>query len=535
MEQKKDITIGKMALLNVISFGLTGYWAFDGAVMPLFLTSKFGLSNTAISLLLMIGKGMILCSVVFGLFSDFTFPKWGKRRPLMLYGGLLSAPLIILLPHAPNVIVLSIMLTFIYFGLQFAAVPYFALIPEVVPNEKLGTANAFFSGIGGIGTVVSYAVLLSIVYKTNKYMAFYIFGVIHFICTLVTVLTIKEYPQEKPEGDANRFVAICKTAKEAAREIPKLKDLLWFLSSNLFFWLSLGAFIVYFTKFMEYYVNIPGTKAGLVLGSVVIISILLAVPVGMLGDKLSRRKLCFAGMAIIFVGLTIGYFVIGPGSTVSAYKLGDIDSVQKFAANGKIDISGADLAAFKNEAFKPEFDVNKDEMFDKKSDVMRWCLNGEINPDVCEKGIAAVIGKDSPAFAATRDAFKRLSADILKQTSGVLTLSYIIIAFTAVGLTTCFIIMAAILPSLMPVGNMGFFMGLYSTVTGGGQLISLGIAGIMIDATLKSGAGAFGYRWIFVQGVVFMAIAALLVLKVPYIPNANQPTISDLAEQKKKL
>ncbi|HOX29223.1 MAG TPA: MFS transporter, partial [bacterium] len=404
MDPRKNIKLHQMILLNVINFGLVAFWSFDGAIMPLFLTTKFGLSNIYISLIIDIGKFMIFISLFMGMFSDLSQYSWGKRRPLMLIGGLISAPLIVLIPHIPNIWLLVAVMTVIYFMLQFAAVPFFALVPEVVPNEKLGTANAFFSVFGGVGTLVSYVVVLSIVYKINKPLAFYVLAASHLAGTLTTVLFVKEYLPEKPKR-VNKFAAMWKNVTEMVVELPKLPELSWFMLSNLFFWLGLGAFLVYFTKFVEYYVNIPGTKAGIVLGVVVIVSILLAVPVGLLGDMLNRKKFVFCGMFTIFLGLLAGYFLIGPTSKVSGYNLAKKESVVKLAKVYNYDMSSADLSAFSDEQFKPRFDANKDGLDDdKKADVMRWCLNGDIDTKKCKKGVEKVLGAGSSSIEPTFNA-----------------------------------------------------------------------------------------------------------------------------------
>lgn len=535
MNQKKNISVPGMVLLNVINFGLVAFWAFDGAAMPLLLTSKFGLSNTAISAIVGIGKIMIALSLFFGVFSDLTQTRWGKRRPLMLAGGLIASPLIALIPHMPAVWALVIMLTVIYFGVQFAAVPYFALVPEVVPNEKLGTANAFFSVFGGVGTLIAYVVLLSVVYKTNKPLAFYILAASTFTGTIISVVSTKEHLPSEPLGKkkkVNRFKSTAGCVAEVAKDLPGLPDLSVFMLSNLCFWLSLGAFLVYFTKFMEYYVNIPGTDAGIVLGVVVIVSIFLAVPVGIIGDKWNRKKFNLIGMIIIFIGLLVGYITVGPNSPVSGYDLADQVSVKKIAASIDYDVSNIDFAPFADEQFSPPLDVNDDGMFDKKSDVMRWCLNGGLKGGDCDAGVAKVLGEGSQSAAPTATALKTIGAYIQKHTKKVLMAAFAIIGFSALGLTICFVIMAAILPTLMPEEKMGLYMGFYSTVTGIGQFLSLMIAGKMIDATI--GSAALGYRWIFIQGSVFMLFAAIILSRVPYIPNAKDPTISDKARQKQQ-
>lgn len=536
MTKKLSITLGGMVLLNVINLGLTGFWAFDGAIMPLYLTSKFGLSNSTIGLILGIGKFMIVLSMFFGLFSDLTQMKWGKRRPLMLLGGLISAPLIALLPHMTALPLLIAILTICYFGIQLAAVPYFSLVPEVVPNEKLGTANAFFSIFGGVGTLLAYAFILSVVYKSNKNMAFYVIAVLHLIGTLVSVFAVKEHLPEPKKVDKTKIML--SSISEIIADIPKYPSIFKFLLSNLFFWLGLGAFVVFFTKFMEYYVNIPGEIAGYVLGTVVGVSILLAVPVGLLGDKINRKTMTSVGMLIVFVGLLLGYILIGPSSTVSGLDLADSTVVAKIAALNGFDTSAADLTVFANEEFDPPADVNNDEMNDKKSDILRWCLNGTLVDDkesgdlACRKAVSVLLGENADTLDSTAGVLGDLGKVIQAQTKKVLIISFGIIAIAAIGLTICFVIMATILPTLMPDGKMGLYMGFYSTVTGLGQLISLTLAGIIIDATINN--SALGYRWIFIQGSAFMLVAILALKKVPYIPTATQPTISDMERKNGK-
>ncbi|MFA6449577.1 MAG: MFS transporter [bacterium] len=533
MDPKKNVKLITMIVLNVINFGLVAFWSFDGAIMPLFLTTKFGLSNIYISLIIDIGKFMIFISLFMGIFSDLSQYTWGKRRPLMLIGGLISAPLIACIPHIPNIWMLVGVMTVIYFNIQFAAVPFFALVPEVVPNEKLGTANAFFSVFGGVGTLVSYIIILSIVYKINKPLAFYVVAASHLAGTLITVVCIKEFLPEMPKK-VNKLAAMISSVKEMVVELPRLPELSWFMLSNLFFWLGLGAFLVYFTKFVEYYVNIPGTKAGIVLGVVVVVSILLAVPVGILGDKLNRKKFVFCGMFTVFLGLLAGYFLIGPTSKVSGYDLANKASVLKLAAVYNYDMAGADLSAFKNEKFSPLFDANNDGLSDdKKCDVMRWCLNGDIDAKRCEMGVSKVLGAGSATVKPTVAAFESMKASITKETNKVLMIAFGVIAFAAIGLTICFVIMAAILPTLMPEDKMGLYMGFYSSVTGLGQFLSVLIAGLVIDLTLAAKISALGYRWVFFQGTIMLLLAALTLLRVPYIPNAKDPTITQKMNAKK--
>ena len=537
---KKNATIGTMVLLNLINFGLVGFWSFDGAVMLPFLQTQFGIGNAVGGYIVGIGKLMIALSFFFGVFSDKTVSRMGKRRPLMLLGGLISAPLIALIPHMTNIWALVAALTVCYFGIQFAAVPYFSLVPEVIPNEKLGTANAFFSAFGGIGTLLAYAVLFSIIYTSNKFLAFYVLAAVHLGCTLATVFSIKEFVPDKLPEPESRFKAMAMSLVDVARDLPKYRDLTIFLISNLFFWLGLGVFVQFFTKFMEFYANIPNEPAGYVLGAIVIVSVILAVPVGIIGDKISRKHMVFAGMLTMFAALVIAYFVIGPKSSVSNLDLGSPEVVASLAQQQKVDVSGADFSPFVKDQFVMDAsgkkkDINEDGLPDKKSEAMRWCLNGGLDEKGCGAAVSAVMGADNPARENTLKAMLALNKHVTSETKGVIKIAFGVISFAAIGMTICVVIMATILPTLMPESKMGLYMGFYSTVTGLGQFLSVVIAGTIIQKTLTAGNEALGYRWMFIQGAVCMLIAAIVVISVPYIPKANEPTITELEKQGEEL
>ncbi len=541
MDQKKNVTIKTMILLNVINFGLVAFWAFDGAYLLHFLTIKFGLSNFNGTLIQGIGKLMIIFSLLFGVYSDYTRTKRGKRLPLMLFGSLIAVPMIFLIPHMQSLIGLIIVLTIAYFGIQFAAVPYFSLVPEVVPNEKLGTANAFFSIFGGLGTLVAYLVLFGMVYmEISKPMSFYVLSTVILVGSLITYFSIKEDVPDEPPEKLNKIKPIMMSVAEVFNDwrYKKYPDLFRLLLMNFFFWAALGAFISFFTKFMIYYVNVPGQPASIVLGVVVIVSILLAVPVGILGDKISRKGMTIFGLAVVMVGLLISYFVIGPTSRASGYNLEKPSEVIALAGLYNIDMSGTDLTLFEKIPFSPELDVNGDQMTDKKAEVLRWCLSGELpmkdesaEANTCRNAVIAVMGADHPAFAATLKKITLLNAQIEKETSKVLIISFIIISFTSIGLTICFVLTATILPTLMPDEKLGLYMGFYSSVTGLGQFISLILAGAIIDLTISN--PSLGYRWMFLQGVFFLFLAICALASVKYIPKATEPTVSKLIDEGK--
>lgn len=315
--KKTVTTIPQMILLNIINIGFVAFWSVDGAFMTNYLTKKnyspFAMTDAAAGSILTIGQFMICVGFIIGLLSDGARTRLGKRMPFILSGVIVVATGYALIPHTSSIAVLVVLQSIVYFALIWAAIPYYSLIPDTTPDDKLGTCNAFFSVFGAVGTIVGYLVIGGMFADKAKfpeiyrYLPFYATSAIALVTMIITLAFIREdvdytgQPASEP---------ILKRAKSVLTDMPKYKDLTLFMGVNFFLWTGLQGFVKFFTRFMDADVGVPAAKASLLLGAIPVVAIICAVPIGILADRISRKGMFIAGLIGAIVAMIAGFLLI---------------------------------------------------------------------------------------------------------------------------------------------------------------------------------------------------------------------------------
>src|SRR3989441_9122126 len=114
-----------------------------------------GSQNTAIGVALGVG-GVLAMTVppIVGAWSDRLNTRWGRRRPIMVAGTLLTIPGLLILMAANNYPEIVIGDAIIQFFFNAAGAAYAGIIPDVVPAQQVGKTSGFLAtmtqlGIGG--------------------------------------------------------------------------------------------------------------------------------------------------------------------------------------------------------------------------------------------------------------------------------------------------------------------------------------------------------------------------------------------------
>jgi GPH family glycoside/pentoside/hexuronide:cation symporter len=141
-------------------------------ILPIFMTTVLGLEAALAGLVIIIAKfWVVLADPIAGVVSDRTETKWGRRRPLILAGGLISAGCFVLLffpPGTQRQFILFLYMTAIYLilntGFSMFSVPYLTMASEISdkPDERttiLSFRNAFLA----IGLVIGGALAPKII------------------------------------------------------------------------------------------------------------------------------------------------------------------------------------------------------------------------------------------------------------------------------------------------------------------------------------------------------------------------------------
>lgn len=100
------------------------------------------------------GITAILGNLLAGALSDRTTSRFGRRRPWIIAGALLSAFSLVLLGLAPNIPVVAIGVILFQFSINIDIASLAALVPDQVPVSQRATVSAFAGLALPLGTIV---------------------------------------------------------------------------------------------------------------------------------------------------------------------------------------------------------------------------------------------------------------------------------------------------------------------------------------------------------------------------------------------
>ena len=353
-EMNKDTTLKRFTTINFLNFAL-GFLGLQFAwqmriILSAPVTEGLGASPFIYGLIWLAGPftGMVVQPLV-GVLSDNTKSRFGRRRPYLLAGALITALALWAFPNSAGIsqfignmfhismpawaglLVAAIMIWVIDACINIAQGPYRALIPDVVPSEQHSVANSYISLAIGLGSVVAAAtapVLNFVFHYQMPIPAQFVMAALAFSLAMIwTCLTIKEKSSLNLKVD---------TEKNTQSFADKLKE--FFLLSpevakiclmQFFTWIGMMCLMIFFTNFSIHTVYaVPDltklsldAQAGyealkttatnyssLCFAIFNLICFLIAIPIGTLASKYGNKKvhiMSMFSMAVAYIGMAL--------------------------------------------------------------------------------------------------------------------------------------------------------------------------------------------------------------------------------------
>jgi MFS family permease len=280
-----------------------------------------GSQNTAIGVAL--GLGGVLAMAVpplVGAWSDRLNTRFGRRRPIMVAGTLLTIPGLLILMAANNYPEIVIGYAIIQFFFNAAGAAYAGIIPDVVPAQQVGRASGFLAtmtqlGIGGGLAVTS---LLS-----HNRLIYLVMGVVAALCLIPTVWAARTEGMEPIAPPPHR--PFSETLREFLRPLHE-GDFAWVVFTRLMVSSGITVVLYFLVNFFGDVVLTPGTDAAKFTDNWLLVVVVTALPFGFFGgqisDRIRRRKIFvyLAGAAQSFVALV--FIAFYPKSVPLVYALG---------------------------------------------------------------------------------------------------------------------------------------------------------------------------------------------------------------------
>lgn len=301
MNRETRISTVKIVIYSVGAVGTGFFWAFYGASLPLFL-SDFTDSKLVISIPISLG-GILACTLppVVGYLSDRTHTRFGRRRPYIFVGAVCLSLNMMGLPHMASlagVIVISTVLSIFAYTTE---TPYAALLPDITPPDQRGSASGAMH-FAFYGAMIVYFIMGAEIWEAHPTDTFYIVAFTYLCALSFTTALIREPRGADPGGEPQGGTARKIGAMAHLREILKETEAMKFLVA--IFFLVFGPTMVwtFITLFAVQELGVSEGDSLKIFLAHSAVATLFTIPIGMLGDRINRKRLLmwmFAAMTVL--------------------------------------------------------------------------------------------------------------------------------------------------------------------------------------------------------------------------------------------
>ena len=304
MESKKisKVTPFIMAVPSII----LGIYIYMGSTIIPLTVAKITPSTEMLSYVMITGTiAGLIGPYLAGRLSDKITFRIGKRKPWVLFGGIIGS-LALIGMGASTIYILLWISTFIFFlAINFYQGAYYAWMPEAVDRSQIGLVNGWgrvFSAIGGL-VIFGFGIAL---FEMNQMYPYYMI----IILTMVPVLIITFGIKEKP----NTYIAERPVVEQEKKPFKENFD---FLRNGAAMKLFIGAAVSLvalgiITPFMlRYFETVNGFSVSTISFALMgmVIPGLFSVFYGMIFDKFNKKLLLILGLVFECIGCIIALYV----------------------------------------------------------------------------------------------------------------------------------------------------------------------------------------------------------------------------------
>ena len=253
---------------------------------------------------------------LFGILSDKTKTKYGRRMPYIIVGMFAAAilfPLIAVAYILSSLAGLIIMMLMILIIMNIYRNPAVALMPDVTPKPLRSKANGIINLIGYVGAIIAGGLVIVFGESGTKSITtvapFLIVSGVMLVAMIVLFIKIKENKLiEESKEDMQRGEELSLSIEKISETAPlskKDKTNMIFILLAVFLWFaafnSIETFISSYSENVLNNFNIAGTITIIL----VISSMITFIPAGYIAGYIGRKFTVIAGLALMIIGLAV--------------------------------------------------------------------------------------------------------------------------------------------------------------------------------------------------------------------------------------
>jgi len=239
-----------------------------------------------------------------GALSDRTTSHFGRRRPWIFAGGLLTIVGLLFMWRASNIPLLFIGYCTVELFSNCVLATLVATIPDQVPEIQRGTVSGIFGLATSFGGILG-AVIAGQIFKSTPTNAYVVMFVIVLVTTIPFAVFLKDKVLPKGYMPAFQLGAFLKNFWINPRKHP---DFAWAWLTRFIPFIGYFLGITYIFYYLQDVVKYPAALQGASTFSIIVsvVSIISTLLGGFLSDRLKRRKIfVMIGMIILAISMLL--------------------------------------------------------------------------------------------------------------------------------------------------------------------------------------------------------------------------------------
>ena len=238
------------------------------------------------------GIAAIIGNLLAGAISDRTTSRFGRRRPWILAGAVLSAISLVLLAITPGIALIAVGIILFQFCINIDIASLAALVPDQVPVRQRATVSAFAGLALPLGAIIGLTLVAQVIKGTQ--ISYYVLAIVLLVIIVLYVLIIKDavLPTEVMPPFTLRSFLSSFLSPLRVRDFT----LTWIGRILVIFgyYTVIGYLLYYLQDVVHYEQHFPGqTSAQGVAtfqGVSTLVLIIATIVSGIISDRLQRRK-----------------------------------------------------------------------------------------------------------------------------------------------------------------------------------------------------------------------------------------------------
>lgn len=320
---KLKINYRNTILVGLAFMTICAFWELYDFIVPLILRNTFKLSESVNGFIMAADNVAALIMLpLFGMLSDKTHTKFGRRIPFIVFGTIAAGASMLLIPftaHAQQLTYFIIALGFVLLFMSVYRSPAVALMPDITPKPLRSKGNAIINLMGAVGGAL---ILLLNAFlapdtknpETANYWPIFISVVgIMFIGMLILIKTINEPKLVKKmrKDSASAGIDVEEAKKDISKSVSKEKlpkafrlSMLMILVSIFLWFMGYNAVTTAFSRYATNYLDMEESVASIIKMVAIVAATISFIPVGIISSKIGRKKSILFG--VILLAATFG-------------------------------------------------------------------------------------------------------------------------------------------------------------------------------------------------------------------------------------